>query len=112
VQRKLIEPAGFHCVDAAIFPDVGAVAPVLPKLETVDVRGRAVFEGENQLVPGAVEGSHAAIVLRPNDQVLELGIVRGSGFEHLAHVPPIPILGALIALAGCGRPAAMQDLAK
>jgi hypothetical protein len=89
MERKLVKSTR---LDAAIFPDVGTVAPVLAKLETVDVWGRAVLEGENQFVPGAIEGSHAAVALRPNDQVLELRVVRRTGFKHLAHVPPMPLV--------------------
>ena len=58
----------------AVLPDVGAVAAVLAELEAVDVRRRAVLEDEDQLMPGAVEGPHAAVVLGPDDQVLELGV--------------------------------------
>ena len=53
------------------------------------MRGCAVLEGENQFVPGAVEGAHTPIVLRPNNEILELGIVRRARFQHLAHVSPI-----------------------
>ena len=63
--------AGASSVHAAILPDIGAVAAVLAELEAVDVRRRAVLEGEDQLMPGAIEGAHAAIVLDPDDQVLE-----------------------------------------
>ena len=38
---------------------------------------------------GAIEGPHAAIVLGPYDEVLELGVVGGAGLQHLAHVPPV-----------------------
>jgi hypothetical protein len=36
MQGKLVESARFAGIDASIFPNVGAIAPVLAKLETVD----------------------------------------------------------------------------
>jgi len=62
---------------------------MLAQLEAVDVRGGAVLEGKHQLMTGAVERAHAAIVLGPHDQVLELGIDGFASFEHLAHVAPV-----------------------
>ena len=61
---------------------------MLAKLNGVVMRRRPVLEGENQFVPGAVEGSHAAIVLGPHDQVLEFG-EDGACRDHLAHVAPV-----------------------
>jgi hypothetical protein len=46
MQSELIKPPGFQSVDAAIFPDIGPVAAVLAKLETVDVGGRAVLKAK------------------------------------------------------------------
>jgi len=43
---------------------------MLAELEDVDMGRRPVLEGEDQLVPGPIEGAHAAIVLRPDDKVL------------------------------------------
>jgi hypothetical protein len=51
MQRQLIEPAGLQGVDASIFPYIGAVAPMLAELETVDVRGRTFLEREDEFVP-------------------------------------------------------------
>ena len=39
MQSEFIQPAGFQRVDAAILPDVGAVAPMLTKLEAVEGAG-------------------------------------------------------------------------
>ena len=38
---------------------------------------------------GAVEGAHAAVVLGPDDQVLELGVDLVARRQHLGHVPPV-----------------------
>ena len=51
MQSKLVESACFEGVDASIFPNVGAIAPMLAELETVDVRGVAVLESKDELVP-------------------------------------------------------------
>ena len=46
-----VEPAGSHGVDAAILPDIGAVASVLPELKVVVVRGNRfpILKGKYQL---------------------------------------------------------------
>lgn len=67
MQSKLRLPARFQGVRAAILPDIRAIAAVLAQLETVEVRRAAILEGEDQLMPRAIEGAHAAIVLDPND---------------------------------------------
>jgi hypothetical protein len=59
---------------------------VLAEFKTVDVRRRPVLKGEDQLVAGTVEGAHATVVLRPDNQILQLGIKALAGGEHLADV--------------------------
>ncbi len=41
------------------------------ELDVVDVGRRAILEDQDQLVLGAVEGSHAAVRLVPDAEVLE-----------------------------------------
>ena len=67
---EFFHAAGLEGVDPTILPDIGAVAPMLAELETVDVRLGAVLEGENQFMTGAIKGAHAAIVFDPHNQVL------------------------------------------
>src|SRR5690349_6162116 len=88
MELELVRPAGSHRVHAAVLPDIGPVSSVLAQLKRVDMRSSAVLEGKHQFVPGAVEGPHAAIVLGPDDEVLEFA-VDGAGFEHLAHMAPV-----------------------
>jgi len=65
------------------------VSAVLPKLKTVDTRPRSVFEGKDQLMPRTVKASHAAVVLGPNDEVLEPIVDGLARSENLAHMPSI-----------------------
>ena len=55
MQTELVEAAGFQRIDATIFPDIGPVEAVLAELETVEVRGGSVLEGEDQLMAGPIE---------------------------------------------------------
>ena len=61
MQRKLLEPASFSRVYAAILPDIRPVAAVLTEFEAVEVRGNPILEGKDQLMAGAVEGTHTLI---------------------------------------------------
>ena len=73
----------------AVRPHVGAVAAMLAQLEGVAVRGGPVLEDKDELVARAIEGAHAAVVLDPNDQVLEFredNLARG---EDLGQVTPV-----------------------
>jgi len=72
-------------IDAGIVPDVGAVAPVLAELEVVEVRGRSRFPHKDELVFGAIEGSHSAVGLIPDAEVFQFGIHGMSGGEHFLH---------------------------
>ena len=74
MKSKLFHPTGLEGVDPAILPDIGAVAAMLAELKAVDMRSRAILEGEDQFMPGAIEGPHAAIVLGPDNKILEFGI--------------------------------------
>ena len=49
----------------------------------------AVLEHEDKLVLAAVQRTHARVVLRPDTDVLELGIGLLAGLEELAQVPPV-----------------------
>jgi hypothetical protein len=62
---------------------------VLSQLEGVQVRRHAVLPDKDQLVLGAIERPHAAVVLVPDAQVLEFQARLPSGGQHLAHVPPV-----------------------
>src|SRR5262249_891992 len=55
----------------------------------VDVRLRANLEGEDQFVPGTIESSHPAIILDPDDQVLQLRIDAFCCLQDLGHMPPV-----------------------
>lgn len=89
MQGKLFHPPGVPRVDASILTDIGAVAPVLTQLESVDMGRAALLEDEDQLVARAVETAHPAIVLGPDDQVLHLVIDRTAGGEDLGQVAPV-----------------------
>jgi hypothetical protein len=89
---ELVHSTGLERVHAGIVPDIGAVSPVLTELEIVDVWCSPVLEGKDQLVLRAIEGPHAAIVLIPHTDVLQLGIdAARRGLEFIA-VPPIRAL--------------------
>ena len=62
VQGKFIEATGFEGIDAAILPYVGTVAPMLTKLEAVDMWSRPTLECEYLLVARSVEGAHAEML--------------------------------------------------
>jgi hypothetical protein len=49
----------------------------------------ALLEHEDQLVARAIEGSHAAVGLGPDDQILELVIDPAAGGHQLTHMPPV-----------------------
>src|SRR5215213_389524 len=72
MQRQFIHPAAAKRVDALVGPHVGSIAPVLAKFEAVDVRRGPLLEGEDQFVSGSIEGAHSAVILDPDNQVLEL----------------------------------------
>src|SRR6202022_965322 len=57
-------------IDPGIIPDVGAIAPVLAKLEIIEVGGRSRLPAEDQFVLGAIETPHTAVGLVPNAEVL------------------------------------------
>src|SRR5215204_6247273 len=84
MQRQFIHPAAAKRVDALVGPYVGSIAPVLAKFEAVDVRRGPLFEGEDQFVPGAIEGAHSAVILDPDNQVLELAEHVVGCRQHLA----------------------------
>ena len=89
MQSQFVSSAGLQSVDAAISPHVRSVPAMLTKFEAVDVRRRAVLEGKDEFMAGAIERAHAPIVLRPDDQVLQFRIVGASRLQHLAHVAPV-----------------------
>lgn len=56
------------------------------------MRPPALLEGTDELVPGPVEGAHAAIVLDPNDQVQQFVVNLSASAQHLADMPPVDAL--------------------
>ena len=91
-------------VDAGIVPDVGAVAATAAKLDIVDVRRGADLEHEHQLVLRPIERSHAAVVLVPDAEVLQLRVTPLAAAEQFADMPPVhadEVNGAI--LADCGH---------
>ena len=66
---------------------------------------RAVLEGEDEFVAGAIKAAHPAVVLHPHDQVLELRVDRATGLEDLRKVPPIHADEVDRAVAGVCREA-------
>ena len=72
MERQLLHAVAVKRVCAFVGPHIGAIPAVLAQFEVVDVRRGAVPEGVDQLVAGAVEAPHAAIVLYPDDKVQEL----------------------------------------
>src|SRR5215208_2835271 len=89
MQRQFIHPAAAKRVDALVGPHVGSIAPVLAKFEAVDVRRGPLLEGEDQFVPGSIEGAHSAVILDPDNQILELAEHVVGCRQHLARVAPI-----------------------
>src|SRR5215217_5382122 len=88
MQRQFIHPAAAKRVNALVGPHVGSIAPVLAKFEAVDVRRGPLLEGEDQFVSGSIEGAHSAIILDPDNQVLELAEHVVGCRQHLARVAP------------------------
>ena len=89
VHGEVVVTRGAEGVDAGIGPDVRAVAAVLAELDVVDVRRVARLEDEDQLVLRAVERAHAAIGLRPDAEVLELGVGPACRGQDLALMAPV-----------------------
>jgi hypothetical protein len=59
------------------------------EFDIVDVRAPAVLEDENQLVLGAVQRAHPAVVLVPYAEVLGLGVDRPAGGGQLEQMTPV-----------------------
>src|SRR5215217_7473386 len=76
-------------LDALVGPHVGSIAPVLAKFEAVDVRRGPLLEGEDQFVSGSIEGAHSAVILDPDNQILELAEHVVGCRQHLARVAPV-----------------------
>src|SRR5687768_5224868 len=89
MRLEILHPAAPEGVDPGILPNVRPMAPTLTKLEVVYVGTLARFEGEDEFVTGAVEGTHAGIGLCPNNQVFEIGIDSVGGFQKLLYVAPV-----------------------
>src|SRR5947209_12764581 len=89
MQRKLLLASSFPRVLATVLPNVRPVSPVLAEFEGVDVRRRAVLEGEDQFMTGPVKGAHRPIVLGPDDQILELSEIRAAGIHDLLQMAPV-----------------------
>ena len=66
MQGELVQTAGLQRVDAFVLPNVCPVATVLAEFEIVDVRRSALLEYKDQLVTGAIERPHPAVVLDPD----------------------------------------------
>src|SRR5205823_3464728 len=66
-----------------------SIAPMLTKLEAVHVGRRSLLECEDQLMARAVEAAHPAIVLGPDDQVLQRAVNGLPGCKDLDDVAPI-----------------------
>src|SRR5258708_27737334 len=58
-----------QCVYPRVLPNVGTVALVLAKHHVVPVASFPIAEHKNQLVAGAIEGTHAAVVLDPDTEI-------------------------------------------
>lgn len=89
MQLQLVHPSRLQRVDPTILPDIGPVATMLAQFERIDVRCGPFLPGKDQFVAGAVEGAHAAIVLGPDDEVLQFVVDGMSSRKYLAHVPPV-----------------------
>lgn len=81
-------------IDPAVLPDILAVTTASARSEVVAMGRSTALEDKTPFVAGAIEGSHAAIILRPNDKILELGKLRIASCENLAHVQPVCLLNA------------------
>src|SRR5437762_3173326 len=74
VHFELSIPARPPGIDAGVIPDIRSVPSVASKLHGVDVRIGANLVDEDKFVLGAIERSHAPVILVPDAEVLEPGI--------------------------------------
>ena len=85
--------------DPRVFPNIRPVTPVGPEFDIVDVpRGPRFVDGD-QLVLGAVEGTHSTIRFVPDTDILEFGVDIASGRQELPDVAPVHadiIYGAVV----------------
>lgn len=88
VRSEVLHSILTEAVGARISPDVRPVAPVLAKLDVVDVGGRTVLEDEHAFVLRTVERAHSAIRLHPDAHVFHFAI-SASGDHHLTKVSPV-----------------------
>src|SRR5205823_7997407 len=86
---ELIQASVAKRIDPGIFPDIGAIAPVLPKLERIGVRLIALLEHKAKLVLGAIEAAHARIVFGPDHKVLEREVIITARGGELGQVSPV-----------------------
>src|SRR3954447_25613325 len=91
MQSNQVASPGVACerIDPGISPHIAAIAAEAAELDVVAVRTLAALEHEDQLVLAAVQGSHPAIVLGPDTQVLQLQISLPASCEQLLHMPPV-----------------------
>src|SRR4029077_10721217 len=59
------------------------------ELDIVAMLLLAVAEHEDELMPRAVERTHAAVALDPDAEVQKIEGHGAAGGEHLAHMPPV-----------------------
>ena len=62
---------------------------MLTQLKAVDVRSCSMLEDKDEFMALAIESAHAAIVLGPDNQVLEFGLGAVSCRMHLLQMSPV-----------------------
>ena len=109
MQAQII-PVAAKAVNAGIAPDVRAISTVFAEFDIVDVGRGARFENEHEFMLRPVQGAHAAVVLGPDAEVLQVGIRGGAGGQHLLQMAPVHALKMNRAIDRIGREMAEYGL--
>src|SRR5262249_22872857 len=86
---EFVKTPGFKCIDSGMIPNIGSVAAMPAEFNVIDVRAITDFENGDEFVLGAVEGSHATIVLVPDAKVEHFAIEWARCGQKLEQVAPI-----------------------
>ena len=81
-----------EAVDARIGPDIRAVAAVFAEFDVVGVRCVPGLEDANEFVLRAIERPHAGVGLRPDADILQLGVGALTRLKHFADMAPVDAL--------------------
>jgi hypothetical protein len=92
-----------EAVDARIGPDIRAVTAVFAEFDVVDVRCVPRLEDSDELVLGTIERPHAGVGLRPDADILQLGVGALTRLKHFADMAPVDALEMDGAINGISR---------